>query len=167
VFSQINLRLVPSTLVGATISVPILASVLLIASLALPAYISAIIIGLNLWILHYHLTLLSRLSRPGSIVRIQMSKQAITLHDASGNEIPARLREDSFISRWFCILQFEALLPSDLTPRRLSVFRFFQPKRHWNCILCNDNVSHRDHLRRLRVLINYGDISQSSTFSNP
>jgi len=114
----------------------------------------------------YYLLMLASLSLKSTIVEIGFAENQLKLKFNNGEYYPAVLKEDHFISRYFCLISFElGAIDAASTPAHFSKYSTinkiltsinpFRMDRVHHLILCPNNTASKDHFRRLRVLIKY------------
>ena len=105
-FDQITLELKPSAYLSAFIVLPCVAAILLVGTRNTPVTFS---LGLSLAILGgsaYYIRLYALLNLKQSIHSIKLYQKTLTIFDSNQHASIVTLHKNSFISPWFCILNF-------------------------------------------------------------
>jgi len=163
VFNQVRLHINPSFTIATGILLPYIALciVAITRDISIPIKLLVLVIGLIPTI--YYLLLLASLSLKNAIVEISFAENQLKLKFKDGEFYLADLKEDHYISRYFCLISFKlhpqsSSLPNE-KPFKISAFnriftKFtpskFEPVRH--LILCPNNTASKNDFRRFRVL---------------
>lgn len=169
-FNQARLELVPSIKLAGLITVPCLASLMLIMLADIPSLATLLLVLLHTFISYKCISTYGLLKSPTSITIIELHNKDIYLEDVQGNRYLGKLMSKSFIFPAFCLLSFDCkhlsqkesssnknsndniFMPSVFSKYidRFRRFRIFlKPRRH--LFICRYNAHNLNAYRRLRV----------------
>jgi len=143
-YDQITLEFKPSVYLCAFIVLPCVAAIILVGTRNTPLLFN---FALSLAILGggaYYTRLYALLNLKQAIHKIKLSQKTLTIFNSSHHASNVTLHKNSFISPWFCILNFS------ITEGKTKA-----------CIvlLCKHNIRDQDSFRRFRVWSKYGEAS--------
>ena len=167
-FSQNRLELKPSFRVAIVLSVPCIASLILIISAQIPVFISFILICIHLYLSYKFVARTALLTSPASIQSLQIDNQTIYLDDKSGRRFIARPLEKNILHPTFSLLSFECdqlnSVPVHSKPvevdanfEQVNTTEFFSTKQF------NDSSNHtfKSILVSIRALLNTKILSKN------
>lgn len=105
-FNQTKLELVPSIRVALLISIPCLASLILILLADIPLSITLLFIIAHIFISYLCITQFALLTRPQSICSIHVENTTVYLQDKSGKRYIAKPLKKNIIHQKLCLLSF-------------------------------------------------------------
>ncbi len=106
-FSQTKLELVPSIRVAGLLTLPCLASLILILLADIPLLFTLLLLGLQLYISYQCISKHAFLTSPNSIFSIQINTDTVYLEDKTGRRYIATLLPKSVIHPIFSLLSFD------------------------------------------------------------
>ena len=165
-FNQVRLSITPSFTIAAGILLPYIALCTVVITRDISFSIKLLVLFIALIPTTYYLLMLASLSLKNTIVEIDFAENQLKLKFKNGAYYPAELREDYYISRYFCVVSFKLHAQSSPSPNK-EYFKFrtinkiltkfipskFEQDHH--LILCPNNIASKSDFRRLRVLIKH------------
>lgn len=129
-FNQTRLEIKPSIRVAILLSIPCIASLILILAAQIPLFIFITLISFHLYLSYHIITKLALLSSPHSITTLVIENQTIFLEDQNGTRFTAKSLEKSIIFPVFTLLSFDCEEAFDSNLKTVPITEFFTAEKY-------------------------------------
>mgnify|MGYP003638948590 FL=1 len=149
-FSQANLELKPSIRVAILLSIPCIATLILILVAQIPFIILIILVCLHLTLSYKFISKFALLNTPSSIKVVQIIQQHIFLEDKSGQRYLATPLAKNIIHPTFSLLSFDCIKTNNLTAQGDEIedeFKLYPES--------NSEIMHTDTINKNTDLLPY------------